>query len=324
MIAQKFHIGIDISKNFLDIYLYNHKNQTDNHYFRTENNPQSIKKLIKQFSQISVEAVTLEASGGYERTLIKYLHQADFVILRPNAMNVRLFARGCNIKAKTDKADARILAIFGCLSEQYELIQTTAHEEELKELMHRREIICEQRKQEKTRFSKAYHSLIKKMIQQNIKNFEKQLLVLEKEIHQLIKQHKNLLERYKILCSIPGIGDITACYLICNLRELGLLDNKKIASLCGVAPFTRESGNYRGKSYIKGGRKNVRNKLYMCALSAMRISRFKKMYDQMIERGKPPKVALVAIMRKLIIIANSLIKKNEYFTNSKEENIAII
>ncbi len=264
MISQKFNIGIDISKNYLDVYLYNHKIQSQNAYFRTENNRKSIAQLIKEFAPLSIENITLEASGGYEKYLIKALHKADFTILRPNAMNVRMFAKGCNVKAKTDKNDARILAIYGCLTEHHELLKTSPLEEDLKELVHHREILCEQRKQEKTRFPKACHKLSKRIIEQNIKQLDNQMKILEKEIHALIKALDQLKTKYRILCSIPGVGSITAYHLLSHLRELGYLDNKKIASLCGVAPFTRQSGNYKGKSYIRGGRKSVRNKLYMC------------------------------------------------------------
>ncbi len=234
------------------------------------------------------------------------------------------FAKGCNVKAKTDKNDARILAIYGCLTEHHELLKTSALEEDLKELVHHREILCEHRKQERTRLPKASHKLSKKIIAQNIKQLDNQMKSLEKEIHALIEGADKLKAKYRILCSIPGVGRITAYHLLSHLRELGFLDNKKIASLCGVAPFTRESGNYKGKSYIRGGRKSVRNKLYMCALAAMRIGRFKAMYNRMITAGKAPKVALTAIMRKIIVIGNSLVRKGEFFDENFEANRAFI
>ncbi len=324
MIAQKLHIGIDISKNYLDVYLYNHKDHNQNTYFRTENNAKSIALLIKKLTLFPIKNVTLEATGGYEKPLIRALHKNNFTILRPNAMNVRMFAKGCNIKAKTDKVDARILAIYGCLTGHHELIKTSPLEEDLKELTTHREILCEQRKREKTRLPKACHRLSKKIIMQNIKRLDKQIESLEKEIYALVKSSDNLKAKYRILLSIPGIGNITAFHLLSHLRELGYLDNKKIASLCGVAPFTRESGSYKGKSYIRGGRKSVRNKLYMCALTAMRIGRFKAMYNRMLKAGKPAKIALTAIMRKIIVIANSLIKKGELFKENIEANRALL
>lgn len=300
-------VGVDISKNNLDIQI-----QEDGVFFTCGNDLIGINKLVERMQEIQPALIVLEASGGYEKGSISALCEASLPVAMVTPSRVRYFARSAGFLAKTDKIDAGVLVRYGRAIHPPVVIVRSDLQERLSVLMTRRSQVSLALINEKNHLSCAPYPDIRTLIQESIKNLEQQIDRLESMIAELIDHSPELKYNEEIICSIPGAGKITAAILLADLPELGTLNNKKIAALVGVAPYNHDSGFYRGKRRIKGGRQSVRKVLFMTALTAIRWNpTIKTFYERLLANGKVKKVAIVACMRKLLIIANAMIRSQK-------------
>lgn len=253
--------------------------------------------------------VVFEPTGPYHGTLERALAQAGLPTVKVNPRQARRFAEATGKLAKTDRMDAALLARMGAL---LQLEARPVHDQgiaELKQLHIAREALVKDRTATKNRGKPLTLALLKRQNTERLKHIERQITAIETEIESRIGDDAELARRFKILTSIPGIARLTAFVLLIEMPELGTMEPGQAASLSGLAPVARQSGRWTGKAFIRGGRANVRQALYMPALVAMRFNPdMKTKYAQLVAAGKPPKVAITAIMRKLIVMANALLK----------------
>lgn len=306
----KLYVGVDVSKLILDVYW-------ENSYQQFSNDKKGLKLLLTQFRKLidsghEVALVTCEASGGYEKLLTMTLSQSKYPTHVAHANKVRAFAKAKGWLAKTDKIDAKVISIYSeVMGITPDIYQLSECKESIKELVKRREELCDTRSREKNRLDKVTNAKIKKSIKAHIKWLDKSINELTNELESL-SDNSEVKKTFALLTSVPSIGVVTASYIVAYLPELGSLSNKKIAALVGVAPYARESGQAKGKRFIQGGRQRLRNSIFMSALSSLRWnSEFRAVYDRLVERGKPGKVALIAIMRKLVVMLNSIIRRGK-------------
>ena len=305
-------VGIDVSKEELEVFCnWNEKS------FNAKNTPSGRSKLVKLLLEDMPDLVVLEATGIYHRDLHKELYLAEIVVTIVNPRRVRDFAKATGILAKTDKLDAMVLAKFGLQINPNSSIPASDNQQKLHDLVVRRDQIISMITKEKNRLSSS-PELIKKSIKRTIDVLKLEQQAIEKEIEESIDTLPEFKEKNDLLQSVKGVGKVFASVLISTFPELGKLDNKQAASLAGVAPFNCESGKFKGKRMIYGGRTLVRNALYMAALSAaMHNTKIKEFYVRLVEKGKPKKVALTACMRKLLVILNAMIRDNKAWEEVK-------
>jgi transposase len=302
-------VGIDISKNKLDIQI-----QEDGQYFTCGNNIIDIGKLVEKLSKIQPALIVLEATGGYEKGVVSALVEANLPVAMVTPSWVRYFSKSTGTLAKTDKIDARMLVRYGRANHPPVVIVRSELQERLSVLMARRSQVSLALISEKNHLSTIAYPDVKKLIEASIENLEQQIMQLEELIAEIIDHNPELKNNEKIICSVPGAGKITAAILLADLPELGTLDHKKIAALVGVAPFNRDSGYYRGKRRIKGGRQSIRKILFMAAITAIKWNPvIKEFYERLLTRGKVKKVAIVACMHKLLTIMNAMVKAQTFW-----------
>ena len=307
MNKEKKYAGVDISKDYLDIAIVGSPDK-----WRFGNNQTGIKKAIKEFRKKSPVMVVFESTGGLEIDLWLALNEAGIDAAPINPRQIRNFAQALNQQAKTDAIDAQVIAQFGqAIKPKPQVVPDT---QELKELVARRNQIVEMISAENCRIKAARQNAIKTDIRANIDWLEKRRDEISKEILQAIENDPELKEKAKLLQSTPGVGPITTSTLLTELPELGKLNRREVAALVGVAPFNHESGRWKGKSIIWGGRGSIRRVLYMAAVAATTCNPvIRVFYQRLIKAGKPTKVALTACMRKLLIILNSMVKHQTYW-----------
>jgi transposase len=299
-------VGIDVSKSFLDVF--------DAHFGRPErirNTSASIGALSKRWRSKKV-FVVFEATGIYDRALQKGLAAAGIVYARVNPLRVRDFARAAGFLAKTDAVDAKMLAAMAERLRPSASTPPEAERERLRLLHRRRDQLVQMRKQERTRAHDADREEQQGLLR-HIAWLSGEIRSIEARIRTLIAKVPALKLASLRLRSAPGIGSVAATSLLALLPELGTRSPKTIAALAGLAPFNRDSGTERGKRTIGGGRKRVRDALYMAALTAKRSPRFAGFYRSMLQAGKAPKVALIALARKLLIALNAMMRDNTSF-----------
>lgn len=306
----KVFIGVDVSKDTLDIHI-NPIGKT----YKIGNNQKEIKKFIRGLKEFAVDAIGCESTGGYEKLLKELLKDKlyDLWIIDPRRIKAHMVSRG--YRNKTDKIDAKNIAEFVFINHQdYEVIHKTDEQEKLQALVNRKNDLIKIRATEKTRLKHPSHSFSHPNIIKFIKVLDLEIKTLERQIDKLIINSDELSMKVKRLVSIPGIGKFTAGLLASFIPELGKLSNRKISALIGLCPYENESGKYRGKKFIKGGRSIPRKALYMCALTTIKYKYgLKQFYDHLRSNNKPFKIAIVAVMRKLLTLANALLKKSEFY-----------
>jgi transposase len=299
-------IGVDVSKDHLDVHRLD-----DGASRRFANDKRGHKALIKWLAETPVSRVVFEPTGPYHRAFERALGAAGVPFAKVNPRQARRFAEATGKLAKTDRLDAAMLARMGAM---LELETRPARNEtllELKELYIAREALMKDRTAAKNRGKVLMLSLLKRQNAQRLEQIERQIMTIEAAIFQIVEADVGLADRLAILTSIPGVSNITAFALLIEMPELGVLEAGQAASLVGLAPIARQSGRWTGRAFIRGGRASVRRALYMPALVATRFNPdLKAKYRQLVEAGKPAKVALIAIMRKLIVLANALLKAN--------------
>ena len=300
------YLGLDISKNKLDLAGVDIKHLT------FENNNKGIGQLLKFLSKLTSLHLVLEPSGGYERMAILAFEKANIPVCKVDPYQVRSFARSMGKLAKTDKIDAIILALFGTERRPRVMKPHDAMLENLRMLYDRRQHLVHSQVQESNRLETALPAM-RQHLDASLKFIAQQLLEIEVLIKNLIASNEEIGKKVDRLKSVKGVGDQTARALIVHMPELGDLTDKESAALVGVAPYNKDSGKHSGYRSIRGGRYHVRNVLYMAAVAASRSNPIlKTFYHRLIANGKKPKVALVAVMRKLIILLNKLIKNPNF------------
>ncbi len=303
MNTQNKFIGIDVSKDSLDVCL-----RPEGKKWSIEYNDKEIKSLVKQLLAIEPSLIVIEATGGLEIQLVSRLAVAQLPVVVCNPRQVRDFAKATGKLAKTDKIDAEVIAHFAEAIRPEIRPLKDEQTQKLTELLARRSQLVDMLTAEKNRFQQATITL-KKDIQIHITWLEKHLENIEGNLKKLIKETPVWREKDKIIQSIPGVGPIMSLALLTCLPELGTINRRQVASLVGVAPFNRDSGKFKGKRAIWGGRASVRAVLYMCALTAIRCNPIiKSFYNRLVKAGKLPKVAIIACMRKLLVTLNVMVK----------------
>jgi len=301
----KLYVGIDICKEYLDVFI------TNNNYKRFNNNKEGHKLLNKFLNKFIPELIVMEATGNLHKAVWRSLYNNGFKVFIVNPRRSRLFAGSTGCLAKTDKVDAKILAKFGEVLNPNATSIPSALEENLQEILTSRIQITNEITKVNNMISSHSNKQVISLFKKQICLFKKQIIDIDEKLLELIEDNEELNNKYKILLSIKGIGKLNAIMLISYLPELGNCSSKEISSLVGVVPFNKDSGNTNGKRTISGGRKCIRNMLYMGAVSAKSYNRDMKLfYERLIQKGKPSKVALTAVIRKMIIVANTLIKEN--------------
>lgn len=303
--AYKFYIGVDISKAKLDVAL-----GTNNSLLQVSNDQQGLKDLIKQLPAKKRSLIIMEASGGYEKYAANYLRERKFNVAVINAKRVRDFAKASGKLAKTDSIDANVIMEFGKAFNPTPQALASPEENLRLQNINRRAQLVRLITMEKQHSEQA-SDVHKKGIKKHIRFLEKELTAIEDSLKEQFKQDPVMQDKLARLDDIKGVGEVTAMNILIHLPELGQLTPKEIAALAGVAPFNKDSGLMKGKRMIWGGRAQVRAALYMAALSAKKSNAaLKRFYDRLVAKGKVKKVALVACMRKLIIIMNAMIRDN--------------
>lgn len=303
------YVGIDVGKNSLDI-CHNGK------ILQVTNDLEGIDILIQELHNYNLSndsiVITCEPTGGYERLLVTSMREKGYSVHMAHPNKIRSFAKSKGVLAKTDKLDSTLIQQYAEImrvknDQQY----TTQNQEQLAQLINRRNQLIADRTREQARSDKQLSQLIKESVQLHITWLEKEIDKIECEISSLSQQDETIKAKIDLLASIPSIGQLTALTLVSYLPELGQMDHASLSALVGIAPFNRDSGQYRGKRFIQGGRAIVRKALYMASISGIRHNTvLVTFYQRLIKNGKPTKVALVAVMRKLLTIANSILSRN--------------
>lgn len=298
-----YYIGIDISKANLDVALSDNANIK-----QFPNNEAGLNKLLKALPVKGNGLIIMEASGGYEAFSAKWLRKKGYAVAVVNAKRVRDFAKAAGVLAKTDAIDCKMIRKYGETFKPQPQPPESLAQEELSACRKRREQLIKMITMEKQHSEQASDN-VKKSIKKHIKVLENELEELEGNLEELISQDPELQEKVSRLDEIKGVGQITAMNVIIAIPELGTLNSKEVSALAGVAPFNNDSGKRQGKRKTRGGRSSPRAALYMAVLSAKAYNpAIKEFYDRLIAKGKAKKVAIVACMRKLIIIMNAMIR----------------
>jgi transposase len=302
-------IGIDVSKDEL-VVGRDGEPQAKSYPNSERGHDQLIKDLER--SNVLSELIVVEATGGYERRLVTALGARGLPVVVVNPRQVRDFAKATGQLAKTDKIDARVLADFGARVKPLLKPLASEEQEELRDFLVRHEQLIQMLVAEKSRLLQAQgggRHVLRKKIKSHIRFLERELELLDSDLDDTLRKSPMWKEKDDLLQSTPGVGRQTSLTLLGLVPELGTLSSGQISKLIGVAPFNRDSGASRGKRQIGGGRPKVRAVLYMAALVATRYNPvIKAHYQRLLAAGKPKKVALVACMRKLLIVLNAMLK----------------
>ena len=306
--SEKQWVGIDVCQKSLDVYI-----RPSQKLFQVTNNEIGIRKLVQTLKNIQPELIVLEATGGMEIDAAIQLTQAELAVAVINPRQARDFAKATGQLAKTDMIDAKVLAHFADAIRPEVRQISDESSRQLEDLVARRRQISDMITAEKNRRRGKTNS-VKASIDEHIEWLEEQLKEIESQISSAIAVNPDWQQKMDLLTSVPGIGKVVAVTLISSLPELGTISHKSISYLVGVAPLNRDSGKFRGKRKIWGGRAKVRCVLYMATLVAVRFNPIiKAFYERLISKGKLKKVALTACMHKLLIILNAMMKQNLFW-----------
>jgi transposase len=311
------NVGVDISKDFLDV-AFHPAGETN----RFANDVKGIRALIKWLAPRPTARVVFEATGAYHRLLERTLAKAGLPGIKVNPRQARRFAEVIGKLAKTDRCDAAMLARMGAALELQARPIVSDTLDQMKELINARDALVKDRTAALTRSHTLRSRMLKTQHTARLRQMDRQIAAIESELKVLRRADPDVQARYDILISIPGVGEVTAYVLIVEMSELGGLDPAQAACLAGVAPLANDSGKSSGPRSIRGGRARVREALYMAALSASaHHPEYSLKYDAMVKAGKVKKVALVALMRKLIILANALLRDKRKWTPARPSGV---
>ena len=303
MKEQIVYVGVDVAKAFLDV-------AWEQQSWRVTNDAAGRSALVKRLSQSAGSIqVICEASGGYERALLQALQRGGIKVSLVQASRVRQYARASGVLAKTDSIDAQVLCRFGQAIRPQATAEPKPHQEKLRELESQRRHLSRLLVAEQNRSAQLTDKTLRRLSKGLLTRIQKQIAQIDLLLQQLIAQSPELCAKARKLTALAGVGPRTAALLLAQMPELGQLNRREAAALAGLAPFNRDSGTARGKRAIFGGRRAVRCGLYMAALVATRHNPIlAAFYRRLRLAGKPPKLALTATMRKLLIALNSSLK----------------
>ena len=305
--------GIDVSKKSLNIHL-NGRDDT------ATNDTDGFRKIARILRDGGAERVVLEATGRMHRALLQSLHDRGFAAVVVNPRQPRDFAKAGGELAKTDRVDARVLAAFGAaFPDMPPTAPADVTIDRLRDMLVLREKLVDQRADLKMAFDEVGDPAPDGPVPKVLAELDAGVREYDRRIKELISGAEEHAERYGILTSVPGIGPVTAAALIAWMSELGAIGNRQAAALIGVAPFARDSGSLKGGRHISGGRKRPRDVLYMAAMTACAFNpEMAAFYGRIKERGKPHKVAVTAVMRKLVVTANALLRDRRAWEDRTE------
>jgi transposase len=297
-------VGIDVSKDSLDVHILDSRTS-----FRCPSDLKGRTALVEKLPAPGTCLIVVEATGRYQRSLVAELVAAGHAVSVVNPRQIRDFAKALGILAKTDKIDAQVIARFAEKVRPRPVAETRENQAQLNELITRRRQLLEHRTAEFNRRDPNLPKLVRQSLQRSINALAKDLEKLDRAIAELLESDDDWRERLERLTSVPGVGPVTAATLVAELPELGQLNRKEIAALVGVAPLNRDSGQFRGRRTIWGGRASVRSVLYMAAMNAMRCNPdVQEFATRLYGYGKKHKVVIVACMRKLLTILNTMMR----------------
>ena len=297
------YIGIDVAKGYLDVSWAGEA--------RRFSNERSSHATLVRWLKTSQRPVQLicEASGGYEQALLESLAEADLAVTLVQAVRVRQYARAAGILAKTDRIDAKVLAAFGSAMQPQPTSPLSAEQKRLRQYEAQRRHLGRILVAEENRLAQLSCTELRTLSRSLISKIKNQIETLDRRIGELIAQDQTLCVKAQKLTAISGVGARTAALLLAQMPELGQLNRRQAAALAGLAPFNHDSGSIRGKRAIFGGRRALRSGLYMAALSAARFNPIlSSFYQRLRAKGKPHKLALTAVMRKLLLALNHTLK----------------
>jgi transposase len=299
-------VGIDVSKDRLDVHVH-----PAGESFAVARNAEGLDALIARIASLQAAAVAVEATGGFETVVAAALGGAGLPVIVVNPAQVRAFAKALGKRAKTDPIDAAVIARFVAATKPEIRTLPDADTRLLADLVTRRRQIIQMMVAERQRERHLPSRHLKKSVARLLKALEKELNALDQDIGDTVRGSPAWREKEDLLKTVPGVGNIVARTLLAELPELGRLDRREIASLAGLAPWTRQSGKWRGKSFTGGGRSSVRAALFLSAMVAAKHNPLLKAFHQrLITAGKPKMVALIAVARKLLTILNAIIRDN--------------
>lgn len=297
------NVGVDVGKVSLDVYIYEKAN-----HWQEDNNPAGIKRILKRLAYYQVERLVMEATGRYEFLLAETAHSKQLPVCIVKPLSIRRYAGAINQTAKTDKIDAAVIAEFAAIVQPKATPRKSKNLIAIKDLIARRRQLMGLRTQELNRIKimgKAFEVSCKRII----KCLEMEIVRMEKRLAKHVQDQAEWTEKQTILKTTPGVGDTLVYTLLADLPELGTLSNREVSALVGVAPINRDSGKWRGKRRVQGGRASIRTVLYMATLSAIQCNPvIKAFYKQLVAQGKHKKIAITACMRKFIVILNAMVR----------------
>lgn len=297
-------VGIDVSKDRLDVAV-----RPSGEVFAVERNPVGLEQLTLRLGALSPNLVALEATGGFETVVAAALAAARLPVVVVNPAQIRAFAKAVGQRAKTDPIDAGIIAHFAEATRPQPRPLPDEATQLLADLVARRRQILEMAVAERQRQKRVTVPHLRKSIARLLKALERELASVDTDIDETVRGSPAWREKEDLLASVPGVGPTIARTLIAELPELGQLSRRQVAALAGLAPFTRQSGQWRGRSFIAGGRTAVRTSLFMGAMVAKRHNPvLKAFFDRLVAAGKPKMVALIAVARKLLTMLNAIVR----------------
>lgn len=297
--------GIDVSKARLDVCLW-----PGGEWREFANDRKGCAALTRYLAKLAVTAVGLEASGGYEREAMDAVRAAGLPVHRLNALRVRRFAQGCGIMAKNDRIDASVIARYVAMVPQREAVHDPAAAA-LAELVTARRQLTEELTRCTNQAAHARQAVLQRLARRRAARIRADILALDKAIAEAVEADARMARKARLMRTVPGVGPVLTHTLLALMPELGRLSGRQAGSLAGVAPFVCESGTFKGQSHIGGGRKPLRDAAYMAALVAGKHNPIMAKFKQRLTvAGKRPKVIIVAMIRKLIVMINAMIRDN--------------
>ena len=312
-------VGIDVSKASLDVHVL-----PSGEAFVVSRDADGIDELIRRLSRPAPQLIAVEATGGFETVVAAGLGGAGLPVVVVNPAQVRAFARALGQRAKTDPIDAAVIARFVEATRPAVRPLPPAHTQALADLVTRRRQIIGMLGAERSRLRRGSSAKTARSCQRLIAALDSELAELDREIDDQVRGTPIWAAQQDLLTSVPGVGPVVSRTLLAELPELGTLDRRQIAALCGLAPWTRQSGQWRGRSFIGGGRASVRSSLYMAALVATRFNpALRVFYQRLLSNGKAKTAALIAVARKLLVILNAVLRTRTPWDESKHATASI-
>jgi transposase len=311
-------VGIDVSQDWVDVVVLIEEQKVEQR--RADRSEAALRSLARKLLSYGPRAVVLEATGGLERRVVSVLASAGLPVVRMNPKRVRDFARAHGLLAKTDALDAYALALFGARMQPALRQWPEAERLQLAAWVARQQQLTEQRAIERTRLRRCEEAALRRSVERVIAFLGKELARIDQQITGWLEKSAVWSEQETLLRTAPGVGPKTARVLLAQLPELGQLNRREIASLAGLAPVAADSGKWRGRRRIQGGRSGVRSILYLASWAAVRrAGRFQDTYRRMVEGGKPRQTALIAIARKLLVALNEMMRHHQPWRSAESQ-----